>query len=1544
MSLIGWNKDNILKFTIGNTYISEDLVNFPVLLNLSSSSGLNLFNCDKVFTELFSEGGVIYSESVCFYLNFENDFIDVTGKHTLTTSALINSSIKKFGTKSAYVNSTSITISNGSDLAIGTNDFTFHGWFYMTDVTTSTALFELGNYVTGIVLCIMNSNLFWGIANAWAGDATWTAVANVWTHIALTRHLGIARVFVDGVKKSERNYPASISTSGNCRLGLDAAFINGVYHGYMDEIILVNGVAVWTADFTVPTIPTVLGKALPKKMAVVYPSVQEHLVQGYDDYTKILIQSNSSADGSTTIVDSSNFKSTINIFGNTKHSTAKSLYGTSAIYFDGVGDYLSLPAGSTWDFGLLDFTIETWLYIVGYNTNSSRILQTSDGDVYAGIYMTLAADGALNVAISTNGSAFTFSVAVGSLLALNRFYHIAFVRYGTEFSVYIDGAKYVVYTGALYVYYNAAATPIIGGQSGTNRSLNGYIDKFKISKGIARYTTSFSVANPPPTSSYFSNIITNDSYWSNTVLALSMNGVNNSTTILDFKGKAITITGNVKLSSDITKFGTTSAYFDGNGDYLSAPGGSDFSLDGNYTVEAWVYILNLSTNGNTIFDTRTTGAQTSLSCNINENGYLTTYIHPTSTSSTATVSLNIWTHVAWSRVGNLGTFYKNGIACGNYVHTAPGNGGNYCKIGANVDGSYSLNGYMADFRITKGMSRSITNFIPSTSNISSTDAYWGNVTLALPLTGADNSTVFTELKGLTITAYGDTKIVTTLSKFGTGSAYFDGTGDYLSTPSLGALGTSDWTYEVWVYPTANTVAYMPICGSSHYGASLSGEVAIMAAVDGKIIRVTCVIGSTDYGVISSIAFTLNSWQHIAVVRSNGSITLFKDGILIGTNTAIGTLSIPDPGVPFMVGRNSTTTGTLPYFNGYISDVRVTKGTARYIFSMPVPEVGINVLVPSDPYYSSVVLALPMANSIIDLKGKSLAISGNTLITNTVNKFGATSCYFDGNGDYITLGYSTDLDLVGSTFTIELWIYPTALVNRRIICSGGGTVAWNSTTGIHWMIQTNSAGQIEFSYWTGSIGIAAYTCGYPTANQWSFIAVSVTNTVIYTAVNGVVQAHTMIASMARPSTNPSLAIGTIHGEVGASGTAFTGYMSDIRITKGIARYTTSFSIPASAYEKTSIVKTYTCNSNQQLYCEIERWDYANKSAQLWVNVPRVLSNQPTDIFLYFDRTQADNTYIGFTGEYAAQQVWDLNYSAVYHLSQDPSAGGACIKDSTYNMRHGTPYGSMTSASLVGGVAGSKALLFDGTSQYIECGTFDPRPLNSAVTMEATYSLVSISSTSYLFVKGNDNLAQSYGIGLPSPNAVMALAYNNSYPPAWPSTPWRNSTQAFVYAAEVISGSTVTGYDSDTACAATAIPGTYSTTTAPFRIAATNRGAPYTYYANAKVREARISQVARSTSWLKATNHTISDSLCTISSGIVYTYTGYTTEKNVPIQRTMYLYDRTSGELMDKCISSVTGYYSLKTTLSGVHNIVCLDDAIGTSYDDLIMSKVLPTGVL
>ncbi len=122
---------------------------------------------------------------------------------------------------------------------------------------------------------------------------------------------------------------------------------------------------------------------------------------------------------------------------------------------------------------------------------------------------------------------------------------------------------------------------------------------------------------------------------------------------------------------------------------------------------------------------------------------------------------------------------------------------------------------------------------------------------------------------------------------------------------------------------------------------------------------------------------------------------------------------------------------------------------------------------------------------------------------------------------------------------------------------------------------------------------------------------------------------------------------------------------------------------------------TDSNDNQLYAEIESWDWENEQACLWTKVPTIVSGTDTTLYLYYDATVSGNiSYIGNTGDSAAQNVWDDNFVGVWHMAQDPTGSGYCMLDSTSNEHHGDPGAAIGSDDIVDGQIG-KAIEFDGT---------------------------------------------------------------------------------------------------------------------------------------------------------------------------------------------------------------------------------------------------------
>ena len=195
--------------------------------------------------------------------------------------------------------------------------------------------------------------------------------------------------------------------------------------------------------------------------------------------------------------------------------------------------------------------------------------------------------------------------------------------------------------------------------------------------------------------------------------------------------------------------------------------------------------------------------------------------------------------------------------------------------------------------------------------------------------------------------------------------------------------------------------------------------------------------------------------------------------------------------------------------------------------------------------------------------------GLAKISTTISQFGGSSLYLDGNASYLDFSYNSSLDILLSDFTVETWVYSQGANagGRRLFSFGGGAVTYNSTNGIHLLIQINPSLQLEVSWWNGSSQTTIHTTATIPNTTQTFISISKSAGNVYLGINGTVETFSG-NTYSRPTTNPILAIGTINGETGSSLYAFQGYLDDIRITKGLARYTSNYSNPTSAFPDTS----------------------------------------------------------------------------------------------------------------------------------------------------------------------------------------------------------------------------------------------------------------------------------------------------------------------------------------------------------------------------------------
>jgi len=180
---------------------------------------------------------------------------------------------------------------------------------------------------------------------------------------------------------------------------------------------------------------------------------------------------------------------------------------------------------------------------------------------------------------------------------------------------------------------------------------------------------------------------------------------------------------------------------------------------------------------------------------------------------------------------------------------------------------------------------------------------------------------------LAITSSGNVSVNTYLYKFGGGSAYFDGTGDLLFIPTSNnfGFGTGDFTIEFWVY--LNSTATQTLVSCLTTGTSIAPHLYILSG--GSIRYYT---NSADRIVGSNLV--VSTWYFVTIARSGTSTKMFIDGVQVGStytdNNNYGTSN------PFIIADyGSPTTGT-NQLNGYIDELRITKGVARYTANFTPP--------------------------------------------------------------------------------------------------------------------------------------------------------------------------------------------------------------------------------------------------------------------------------------------------------------------------------------------------------------------------------------------------------------------------------------------------------------------------------------------------------------------------------------------------------------------------------------------------------------------------------
>tara|TARA_R100000655_G_scaffold4747_1_gene15103 strand:- start:1072 stop:3189 length:2118 start_codon:yes stop_codon:yes gene_type:complete len=395
------------------------------------------------------------------------------------------------------------------------------------------------------------------------------------------------------------------------------------------------------------------------------------------------------------------------------------------------------------------------------------------------------------------------------------------------------------------------------------------------------------------------------------------------------------------------------------------------------------------------------------------------------------------------------------------------------------------------------------------------------------------------------------------------SVEFDGSDDVLTTASSSDFdfGSGAFTVEAWIYPESSSSSNLSVVSIWNYndgkrswsisGTGESSTIRGMVSPDGEWNSRKEVEGSVNQ----------NEWNHVAFTRSSNTIYLFINGSLAESETFTGSVyNNTSDGI--MVGGQGATDDINNVFDGKISNVRVVKGTAVYTSAF-TPSI--------DPLTN-------ITNTKLLCCNKSTT-TGSTVTPGTItahssptvsisNPFGnKRSVSFDGTDDYLTFSASSDLQLSTGDFTVEGWFKYDSASGYPCLFDCRSTTG-STTNGFAAFINETSGklGLYTAGGWICDEGVAL------SADQWYHFAAVKNSGTIKLYINGVQSGDSYTTST--DFTNNTLRIGS--GATGANN--MNGLISNFRVVKGTAVYTSAFSAPTETLTNITNTKLLCCNNS------------------------------------------------------------------------------------------------------------------------------------------------------------------------------------------------------------------------------------------------------------------------------------------------------------------------------------------------------------------------------
>jgi hypothetical protein len=648
----------------------DDFANVVLLLDGDGTSGDN----NNTFTDSSTNGYTITESGSVVQGSFspygDNWSVDLTEGSSATASYLTTSAL--------------------STIAASSGDFTIEFWLMPTSESTSYSGTSLATIMDADISSGGSSNAWWAIhqsnddlifahnnANRLTASNVFNNKANQWNHCVLSRSGTTLKWFVNGSESASTTYSAQIDGGRAIDIGKQGTTRWNKCH--ISNIRIVNGTALYTSSYTVPTSPLtdVSGTVL------------------------LCCKSNRFTDESSqneTVTPTGTVK--VTPFSPFKNDDARDITtdGGSA-YWNG-SSYLNTASGAT-ALGTGNLTVEFWIN----TTDTSFNIMNPDSSTGNGFWGLMVQSGDLRW--NNQYSLTNLWVVDGAPIIDGAWHHVAIIKNSNVFKVFYDGVSQNLQSGSFTDSWNYPYSDGLRIGSGNLATFTGYLSDIRLLAGTALYSSDFTPPTAPLTA------VTNTKLLMNFQDAgiYDLSGINNLDTV-----------GNAQIDTAVKKYGTGSLEFDGSGDYLKILQNDDLELgSGDYTIECWVNISAAASVGGIFSKGLPSTLNTSTwSLEFNTtNNYVSWYVQAASTTYIITGSQNIktsnWIHIAVTRSGNDTKLFVNGVQDGSTYtggYTIATGGDLYLGTGFYAPTTRTITGFIDDLRITKGIARYTSSFTP----------------------------------------------------------------------------------------------------------------------------------------------------------------------------------------------------------------------------------------------------------------------------------------------------------------------------------------------------------------------------------------------------------------------------------------------------------------------------------------------------------------------------------------------------------------------------------------------------------------------------------------------------------------------------------------------------------------------------------------------------------------------------------------------------------------------------------------------------------------